>query len=99
MGWIGNAMNNRLLFALVVVAFAALLFAEPALAGPGGKIARAVFETFWGKVLLGVLTIVFLPLIVMVMVKEKLAERRALRDLRYMGQLAPQFDWLKIRER
>lgn len=92
-------MNHRLLCLLALVVVAGLLVAEPALAGPGGKIARAVFETFWGRVALGLLTIVLLPIIVMVMIREKRAERRALGDLRYMAQLAPQFEWLKLRER
>jgi hypothetical protein len=92
-------MNSRLLGLLVVVAVALLLVAEPALAGPGGKIARAVFESFWGRVLLVVLTLVFLPLIVMVLWKEKAAERRAFGDLRYLAQFAPPFEWLKLRER
>jgi predicted lipid-binding transport protein (Tim44 family) len=76
-----------------------LLAMEPALAGPGGKIASAAFETFWGRIILGVLTIFFLPLIIMVVVREKLAERRTRKDLRYMARYSPLFDWLKIQER
>lgn len=93
-------MNNKLLLCVVLaVAVGALCFAEPAFAGPGGKIARAVFESFWGKVLLLILTIVFAPLIIMMVIKEKLAERRSLADLRYMAKLAPEFEWLMLRQR
>ena len=52
-------MNNRVL-AVFLIAVALLLLVEPALAGPGGKIASAVFDTFWGRLLLAILTIIFL---------------------------------------
>jgi hypothetical protein len=76
-----------------------LLFVEPAFAGPGGKIARAAFESFWGRIILGILIIVFLPLITYVVLREKLSERRARKDLRFMAGHSPIFDWLKIQER
>ncbi|MGB2247031.1 MAG: Tim44 domain-containing protein [Alcanivorax sediminis] len=75
------------------------LACEPALAGPGGTIAKAAFETFWGRVALGALTIIFLPLILMVLVREKLAERRTRKDLRFMTERDPRFDWLTIQQR
>jgi predicted lipid-binding transport protein (Tim44 family) len=68
-------------------------------AGPGGKIARVVFETFWGRVVLVILSIVFFPFIVYVVVTEKLAERRARKDLRFMANYNSLFEWLKIQER
>lgn len=93
-------MHNKTLSAfLLFVLFLILLTVEPALAGPGGKIANAVFESFWGKVLLIILVIVFLPLILLTIAKEKVAERKALRDLRYMAKRSPYFDWLKVRQR
>lgn len=85
-----------LLAALLIVLVVAI---EPVMAGPGGKIARAVFETFWGKVLLGVLTIIFLPFIIYVIWRERLAEKRARKDLRFMSAHSPAFEWLKIKER
>ncbi|MGB1465491.1 MAG: Tim44 domain-containing protein [Alcanivorax nanhaiticus] len=75
------------------------LACEPVLAGPGGTIAKAAFETFWGRVLLGVLTLVFLPLILMVLIREKLAERRTRKDLRFMAERDSRFDWLDIQQR
>lgn len=92
-------MNRKLCFALLLLLLVALFVCEPALAGPGGKIARAVFETFWGKVLLAILTIVFLPLIISILIREKLSERRARKDLRFMASYHAQFDWLKIQQR
>lgn len=91
-------MKKTLLYSLPLLL---LLFcaAEPALAGPGGKIATAVASTLWGKIVLGLLVIAFLPLIIAVLIREKLSERRARKDLRFMAAHSPTFDWLKIMER
>ncbi|MDH5648981.1 MAG: Tim44-like domain-containing protein [Gammaproteobacteria bacterium] len=92
-------MKREMIVALCLVSLVLLFVMEPALAGPGGKIARATFETFWGRVALGILTIIFLPLITYVMIREKLSERRARKDLRFMAGYSSVFDWLKIQER
>jgi len=92
-------MNRNLIFGVIVAVTIGLVFMEPAFAGPGGKIARAAFETFWGRVALGVLTVIFLPLITYVVLREKLSERRARKDLRFMAGYDARFDWLKIQER
>ena len=92
-------MNRTAVLAVIVGIALVLVIVEPAMAGPGGKIARAAFETFWGKILLGILTIIFLPLITYVLLREKLSERRARRDLRFMAGYSPKFEWLKIQER
>jgi hypothetical protein len=92
-------MKKMIIFGVVASVFMALLIVEPAMAGPGGKIARAAFETFWGRVALGVLTIVFLPFIVYVLFQEKFAERRTRKDLRFMAGYSPLFEWLKVQER
>lgn len=92
-------MNRNIMFALSLLVMIALIIPEPALAGPGGKIASAAFETFWGRVTLGVLTIIFLPLICLMIFHEKLAERRASKDLGYMAAINGKFDWLTVQER
>jgi len=84
-----------LLFILVVT----LMVIEPAIAGPGGKIASAMFETFWGKVLLIILVIILSPVIVYAMIKEKLGERRARKNLRYLAASDPNFEWVNILQR
>jgi len=92
-------MKKTIIFGIVTSVFIALLAIEPAMAGPGGKIAKAAFETFWGRVALGVLTIVFLPLIAYIVFLEKLSERRSRKDLRFMAGYSSLFEWLKIQER
>ncbi len=92
-------MKKTILCALSLFALLLLCAAEPALAGPGGKIATAVASTLWGKILLGLLAIVLMPLIVYILIREKLSERRARKDLRFMAAHSPAFEWLKIMER
>jgi len=92
-------MKNSTIAVIVLIVLVTLLFAEPAFAGPGGRIARAAFESFWGKVFLGVLAIVFMPLIIYVIFLEKIAERRARKDMQYMAAYSSRFEWLKIQER
>jgi len=92
-------MKKVIFVGLLAFVFIVLLAVEPGLAGPGGKIARAAFETFWGRVVLGILTIVFLPYITYVVVKEKISERRARKDLRFMANYHSLFEWLKLQER
>jgi hypothetical protein len=89
--------RRRLLITAVITNL--LLLSSSAWAGPGGMIARAAFETPLGRIALLVLTILFLPLIIYTLVTEKLAERRALKDLAWMAGRSPLFDWLSIRLR
>jgi hypothetical protein len=92
-------MNQKIFTVLALVVVAILMLSEPAFAGPGGKIASAAFESFWGRIVLGVLTIIFLPLITYILLREKLSERRARKDLRFMAAYNSKFEWLKIQER
>ncbi len=56
-------MKKTIIFGVILTTVVFFITIEPALAGPGGKIASAAFETFWGRAILAVLTILFLPLI------------------------------------
>ena len=92
-------MKNIHIAICIIVAFSVLACVDPALAGPGGKIARVAFETFWGRIILVALIIIFMPLIIMILFQEKRAEKKARKDLRFMANHDPRFDWLKIQER
>jgi hypothetical protein len=89
-------MRYNLIATAVLVLLVLIITMEPAIAGPGGTIARAVFETWWGKVVFGVLVIFFLPFIVLIQFREWRASHRARQDLAYMARISPDFDWLKI---
>jgi hypothetical protein len=84
---------------LLLVAVVLLAGAEPAWAAPGGKIALGLFKSTWGKVLLGLLTIIFLPLVLYVAVKEHMAERKTLKHLRALAAVDPRFEWLNLKDR
>lgn len=92
-------MKSKTIVVLMLLLLAVLLLASPACAGPGGMIAKAVTKSVWGRVGIAVLVIIFLPLLIYVSIREKLAERRARRDLRFMASHDPRFDFLKVRER
>lgn len=83
----------------LVVCLALLVVSEPALAGPGGRIARAVFESFWGRVAFGVLVIIFAPLILWILLSERRAKKRARSDLAFMARHSPLFEPLALRQR
>lgn len=93
-----NLRDTITLLSLFVLFFL-LLTAEPVLAGPGGKIAKSLFDSLWGKLLLIALIIVFLPLIVLNFFKERWAERRTRRDLRFMSKYNSNFEWLFLKQR
>lgn len=91
--------KKRTLIILFAVLVSISLFAIPAFAGPGGAIAKVVAKSFWGRVALVVLTILFLPFIIYVLIREKLAERRTQKDLAFMAKYSPDFEWLRAKER
>lgn len=96
-------MNPTGRWKLVLVAFVAVMLltalaVDPAWAAPGGFIKLAARST-WGKVVFALLVILFLPLILWYGVKRTLLVRRTRKALRQLGQQAPHFDWLPLKER
>jgi len=93
-------MKRSILFiTLVIIIVAVALMPETAWAAPGGKIVSGLFKTPWGRVLLGVLTVIFAPLIIYVVIKEWRAEKVALAHLRRLAAIDPSFDWMPLKER
>lgn len=84
-----------LVLVILLVAFTPGL----AWAAPGGKIVSAAFKTTWGRILLGILCIIFLPLIIWIAVNEHLAEKRVLKELRRLAAMDQNFDWMTLRDR
>jgi len=92
-------MNKTIQILSILSAVLLLTMIEPAFAGPGGKIASAMFQSFWGKIIVFVLIILFSPLILYTIIREYLAQRRTLNDLHQLAQINPLFDWLTSRDR
>ena len=93
-------MNKKLLLGIcLILLMVAFVLIQPAYGGPGGQIAKVIAKTFWGKMALSLLALILLPIGFYMFIKQKLAERRAYKDLRYMAQYDPKFDWLWAQQR
>lgn len=88
-----------LILGLLVLIVLLTIFPATALAAPGGMIVKAATKTLWGKLLLGALTIILLPLIIYIAVKEALAVSRTKRDLQKLTAMNSLFRWSFIKER
>jgi hypothetical protein len=84
---------------LVFVVLFLVMTPENAWAAPGGKIVTGIFKTTWGKILLGVLTIVLSPVIAYVMIKERIAEKKTLAHLKRLAAVDRNFDWMTLKDR
>jgi Tim44-like domain len=91
--------KKRLLGICLIFLIVAFIFIQPAYAGPGGQVAKAMAQTFWGKMVLGLLSMVLLPIGIYLFIKQQLAQQRAYRDLQYMAQYDPNFEWQQAKER
>ena len=73
---------NRLLAIGLIFLIIAFIFIQPAYAGPGSKMAKAILSTFWGLLLFIGLTITCLPLSIYQYYCGKLDEQRVLKTPR-----------------
>lgn len=89
-------MKNTYLNALVIIVIITLFFVEPTFAGPGGFIAKAVTKTLWGKILLFLLGIILFPLIIYVVLREKIGVYKARKVLKRLSVLNRNFNWMDI---
>jgi hypothetical protein len=93
-------MNRKKILGICLIfLMVAFVFIQPAYGGPGGQIAKVIANTFWGKMVLSLLSLILLPMGIYLYIKQKLAERRAYRDLRFMAQYDPNFEWRWARQR
>jgi hypothetical protein len=92
--------RRSILFVTVLIVILALaLMPETAFAAPGGKIVSGLFKTPWGRVLLGVLTVIFAPIIIFVVITEWRGEKRSMAQLRRLAAIDPNFEWMALKER
>ncbi|WP_299336370.1 hypothetical protein [uncultured Psychroserpens sp.] len=89
-----TSKQKQLLFTIIFIAI--LFYADPVYAGPGGGIAKAFFKTWWGKAILILLTIIFLPLIIYMKTVEYFAVRKAKKELLKLGMINKDFSWLNL---
>lgn len=86
--------QHFLIFALLVVMV--LLVVDPVYAGPGGAIAKAITKTFWGKLLMLILVIIFAPLIIYVLIRERIGVFYTKRTLSKIVAVDRRFNWLDL---
>lgn len=89
-------INKFTLF--ITLIFILFLFIDPVYAGPGGTVAKALFKTWWGKLLMSLLVIIFLPIIFYVRVIEFIAVRKAKKQLVKLALKNKDFSWLNIQK-
>lgn len=89
-------MKNHHVNALILLVIILLFFVEPSYAGPGGYIAKAVSKTLWGKILLVLLFVVFFPLILYVVLREKIGVYKAKKVINKLAVLNKDFQWLNV---
>lgn len=83
---------------ILSIFFILFLFIDPVYAGPGGTVAKALFKTWWGKLIMSVLAIILLPLIFYIKTIEFIAVRKAKKQLAKLGIINKDFMWLNIQK-
>jgi hypothetical protein len=86
-------MQRKYIIAFTLIVVALLLMVEPAYAGPGGFISKGLFKTMWGKVLLTALSIILLPLILYVFLRQYFAVKKNTKTLEKLSQINKNFMW------
>ena len=86
------------LIALCAIVALVLLAPEAAYAAPGGIIKLAAKSTF-GKIIMAVLAIIFLPFIIYFSAKSAIQTRRTLNDLKTLTATMPHYRWLDAKDR
>jgi hypothetical protein len=64
--------QNRFLGICLIFLIILFIFIQPAYAGPGGIIAKALLKSFWGKAVLALMAMTCLPLAIYVYIREEI---------------------------
>lgn len=89
-------IKQKRIAALVVVVIVLLLCVDPIYAGPGGTVVKAIFKTWWGKVLLSLIALVLFPLIAYVKFREYFAVKKCKKELEKLQLINDDFRWSKL---
>jgi hypothetical protein len=88
--------SNKKQLIVFVIIFTLFLTIDPIYAGPGGYIAKGLFKSFWGKLILSVLVIIFLPLIIYIKSVEFFKIRKNKKILQKLSLKKKEFNWLQL---
>ena len=81
---------------LIVLVVTLFFWVDPIYAGPGGYIAKGLFKTFWGKLILSALVIIFLPLILYIRFVEYRKARKIKKVLNQLAVKNKALSWLQL---
>ncbi|WP_178987815.1 Tim44 domain-containing protein [Winogradskyella schleiferi] len=87
-------LHKKILLTILIIGF--LFYIDPVYAGPGGTIAKGLFKTWWGKLILFAIVIVFFPLIVYTYSVEFFAVKKTKKQLNQIGLKHKDFSWLNL---
>ncbi|WP_299258123.1 hypothetical protein [uncultured Aquimarina sp.] len=83
-------------FIVLLVFIGLLFFIDPIYAGPGGVIAKGLFKTWWGKILMLLLFIILLPFIIYIKSVEFFKVKKTKKQLVEIGLKNKNFSWLNL---
>jgi hypothetical protein len=86
----------RVLLVAALFSLLAVLDADVAWAGPGGVFVKAAAKSTLGKIVFGILGVLFLPLIIWVLGAQALGVRRTRKELELLAKARPEFAWGKL---
>lgn len=89
-------IKQKRLIALVFIVALLLVFVDPIYAGPGGTVVKAIFKTFWGKVLLSIIGIILFPLFAYIHFREYFAIKKCKKELLTLQTVNDDFRWSKL---
>lgn len=73
-----------------------LFYIDPIYAGPGGTIAKGLFKTWWGKILMLILFILLFPIIAYNWIIETLKVKKTKKQLLQIATKNKDFTWLNL---
>jgi len=89
-------IRANILLAWSAVLFLCFLTPSLCFAGPGGEIIEFAVRNPIGRIVLGIVAIILLPLILYVVIGESLGIRKTRQDLKRLAEIDPDFDWKTI---
>ncbi len=89
-------MKREKLLLVLLVVVAVVIFVDPVYAGPGGVIAKGLFKTWYGKLLMFVLALILLPLIIYMKTREFFAVRKNKKELLELSRINNDFSWTNV---
>jgi hypothetical protein len=91
-------MKRNHILGIILLVVVLLIFVDPVYAGPGGAIAKGLFKTWWGKLLMIVLGIILLPLILYIRFREYLSVRKNKKELLRLSTVNKDFRWSNLQK-